>query len=97
PDAPEGSSAITTPELATVKSDLVRNLANHAPAVLLDPEVALPDVITDGVLARDTGLVVGMDASGFDTVDGLRYTGFVPEVTARSVRELGGDAAKMLF
>ena len=38
-----------------------------------------------------------MDASGYETVDGLRYTRFVPGVTARRVRELGGDVAKMLF
>src|SRR3546814_2923914 len=31
PDAPNGSSAITKDELAEVKADLVRHLANHAP------------------------------------------------------------------
>ena len=61
------------------------------------PEVALPAVVDDGMLARGTALVVGMDASGYETVDGLRYTRFVPGVTARRVRELGGDVAKMLF
>jgi tagatose-1,6-bisphosphate aldolase len=96
-DAPGGPTAISTAELAAAKADLVRYLANHAPAVLLDPEVALPAVVDDGTLARDTALVVGMDASGFETVDGLRYTRFVPGVTARTVRDLGGDVAKMLF
>ena len=62
-----------------------------------DPEVALPRVVDDATLTRDTALVVGMDASGFETVDGLRYTRFVDGVTARRVRELGGDVAKMLF
>ena len=71
--------------------------ANSAPAILLDPEVALPRVVDDGTLARGTALVVGMDASGYETVDGLRYTRLVAGVTARRVRELGGDVAKMLF
>jgi tagatose 1,6-diphosphate aldolase len=75
----------------------VRYLGNQAPAILLDPEVALPRVVDDATLARDTALVVGMDASGFETVDGLRYTRYVEGVTARGVRELGGDVAKMLF
>ncbi|MGU3646502.1 hypothetical protein ACLBXX_16185 [Microbacterium sp. C23T] len=97
PDAPNGSDKITTGELADVKADLVRHLANHAPAILLDPEVALPQIVTDGVLSRDTALVVGLDASGFETVEDLRYTRYVPGVTARTVRELGGDVAKMLF
>lgn len=97
PDAPSGSEAITRDELAAVKADLVRHLANEAPAILLDPEVALPAIVDDGVLDRSTALVVGMDASGYETVDGLRYTRFVPGVSARRVRELGGDVAKMLF
>lgn len=96
-DSPSGSEAITRDELAAVKADLVRHLANKAPAILLDPEVALPAIVDDGVLDRDTALVVGMDASGFETVDGLRYTRFVPGISARRVRELGGDVAKMLF
>ncbi|QEW04368.1 tagatose-bisphosphate aldolase [Microbacterium lushaniae] len=96
-DAPEGSSAITKAELAEVKADLVRHLANHAPAILLDPEVALPAIVDDGVLARDTALVVGLDASGFEEVDGLRYTKHVDGVTPATVRALGGDAAKMLW
>lgn len=96
-DAPDGPASISTAELAEAKADLVRYLANNAPAILLDPEVALPAVVDDGVLIRGTSLVVGMDASGFETVDGLRNTRFVPGMTARRVRELGGDAAKMLW
>lgn len=96
-DAPGGASAISTTELAEAKADLVQYLANYAPAILLDPEVALPAIVDDGVLGRDTALVVGMDASGFETVGGLRYTRFVEGVTPRTVRELGGNVAKMLF
>ena len=96
-DAPDGPGSVTVEQLADAKSDLVRYLGNHAPAILLDPEVALPQVVDDATLARETALVVGMDASGFETVDGLRYTRYVDGVTARAVRELGGDVAKMLF
>ena len=96
-DAPAGPGSVTIDQLADAKADLVRYLGNQAPAILLDPEVALPRVVDDSTLARGTALVVGMDASGFETVDGLRYTRFVEGVTARRVRELGGDVAKMLF
>ncbi|WP_307872543.1 tagatose-bisphosphate aldolase [Paractinoplanes ovalisporus] len=96
-DAPGGPDSISTAELAEAKADLLRYLANNAPAILLDPEVALPAVVDDGVLARNTSLVVGMDASGYETVDGLRYARYVPGMTARRVRELGGDVAKMLW
>lgn len=96
-DAPDGPASVTTEQLAAAKSDLVTFLGNHAPAILLDPEVALPQIVDDATLSRDTALVVGMDASGFETVGGLRYTRCVDGVHPRTVRELGGDAAKMLF
>ena len=96
-DAPNGPSSVTLQQLSDAKADLVRFLGNAAPAILLDPEVALPRVADEGVLARDTALVVGLDASGFDTVDGLQYTNFVAGMTPRKVRDLGGDVAKMLW
>lgn len=96
-NGPDGPDAISVDELAEAKSDLVAHLGNHAPAILLDPEVALPRIVDEGTLSADTALVVGMDASGFETVDGLRYTRYVPGVSADTVRELGGDAAKMLW
>ncbi|GAA3735134.1 hypothetical protein [Streptomyces tremellae] len=96
-DAPGGASAISAGELAEAKADVVRYLANRAPAILLDAEVALPAVVDDGTLARDTGLVVGMDASGYEVLDGLRHTRYVEGVSPRRVRDLGGDVAKMLF
>ncbi|MCO4256394.1 hypothetical protein [Pseudarthrobacter cellobiosi] len=96
-DAPDGPGSITAEQLSDAKVDLVRYLGNAAPAILLDPEIALPRVADEGVLSRDTALVVGLDASGFDTVDGLQYTKFVPGMTPRRVRELGGNVAKMLW
>lgn len=96
-DAPDGPGSVTFEQLAAAKADLVRYLGNYAPAILLDPEVALPKIVDDATLARTTALVVGMDASGFEETDGLRYTRYVDGVTPRVVRDLGGDVAKMLF
>jgi sulfofructosephosphate aldolase len=95
--APDGPGSIPTAELAAAKADLITFLASSAPAILLDPEVALPAVVDDGVLPRDTALVVGMDASGVEIVDGLRHTRFVPGISPRAVRDLGGNVAKMLW
>jgi tagatose-1,6-bisphosphate aldolase/sugar (pentulose or hexulose) kinase len=96
-DAPNGASSISADELADAKADLLRYLGNKAPAILLDPEVALPLVVDDATISRNTGLVVGMDASGFEVEAGLRRTRYVEGMSARKVRDLGGDAAKMLF
>lgn len=96
-DSSSTAASVTSEQLADAKADIVTYLGNHAPAILLDPTVALPRVVKDATLAPDTGLVVGMDASGVQTRQGLRYTSYVDGVTPRTVRDLGGDAAKMLF
>ncbi len=90
------SGAATNADLIRAKLDLVRFLGNEAPAVLLDPSTVVPQVVTDGVLARDCALMVGMDASGFDTDErGLRVSRIVEGVDARQVRAVGGSAAKL--
>jgi sulfofructosephosphate aldolase len=86
----------TQADLVAAKLDLVRYLGNEAPGVLLDPETVVPQVVDDGILARDCALMVGMDATGFDTGEGgLRESRIVAGVDARRVRALGGTAAKL--
>lgn len=86
----------TQADLVAAKLDLVRYLGNQAPGVLLDPETVVPQVVDDGVLARDCALMVGMDATGFDIgASGLRESRIVAGVEARRVRALGGTAAKL--
>lgn len=90
------SGPATDADLRAAKEDLVRYLGNQAPAVLLDPSTVVPQVVTDGILAPHCALMVGIDASGFDTDDeGLRVSRIVEGVDARRVRELGGAAVKL--
>lgn len=86
----------TQADLVAAKLDLVRYLGNEAPGVLLDPETVVPQVVDEGILARDCALMVGMDATGFDIGEGgLRESRIVAGVDARRVRALGGTAAKL--
>src|SRR4051794_19018178 len=54
------------------KLGLVDTVGRDASAVLLDPDVSLPAVVDDGVLARDVGLLVRIEADGHAVADGLR-------------------------
>ena len=94
----EERAAISDAQLGEVKADLVRHLGNHAPSVLLDPECALPAVVDEDVLARDVGLLVAMDASGWQTKPEslLRHSAVIRGIDAEAVRRIGGTAAKML-
>ena len=97
-DEKEEIGSISNQELGKVKADLVRYLGNHAPAVLLDPEIALPQIVDEGILSRDTGLVISLDASGWEVEPNsdLRQSQVITGMTPHRVRQLGGDAAKML-
>jgi tagatose-1,6-bisphosphate aldolase len=90
-------AAITNADLGKVKSDIVRYLGVFASAVLLDPVCAVPDVVRQGTLPRDVALLIGLDASGYDTdASGHRLSRVAKGVGARQVRELGGTAGKIM-
>jgi len=94
---PEEQARIDERKLGDVKSDIVACLANAASCVLLDPVCAVPRVVDEGILARDTALLIGLDASGWDTdAGGYRLSKLVPGITARRVRQLGGTGGKLL-
>lgn len=94
---PEEQARIGAPLLGEIKADVVAYLANHASCILLDPVCALPGVVEKGILARDTGLLVGLDDSGWDEGEGgARLSRIVPGTTARRVRELGGTGGKLM-
>ncbi|TIL45955.1 tagatose-bisphosphate aldolase [Mesorhizobium sp.] len=94
---PEEQAKITNDMLGDTKSDITRYLASQASCVLLDPLCAVPRVVDDGVLSRDTALLIGLDASGFDVSPaGYRLSRLVPGIGARRVRELGGTGGKIM-
>lgn len=94
---PAEQAKITNDMLGDTKADITRYLASEASCVLLDPLCAVPRVVDDGVLNRDTALLIGLDASGFDvSPEGYRLSRLVPGIDARKVRELGGTGGKIM-
>ena len=81
-------------ELRALKGDIVSALGPDASAVLLDPEIALPELVDDGLVPRDTGILVATERSGGHVSNGLRIVDLVLDPS--DVRRLGGTAAKLL-
>ncbi|WP_131114204.1 tagatose-bisphosphate aldolase [Lichenihabitans psoromatis] len=95
--SPAEEAGISEATLGETKADITKFLASQASCVLLDPVCAVPHVVNDGVLARDTALLIGLDASGFDTTpEGYRNSKLVPGIDARRVRALGGTGGKIM-
>jgi len=82
--------------LLDFKRALVRELAPSASAVLLDPEIALPDVVDTGLLPRGAGLLVSVEVSGTELDGDLAAVRLIPDFGAAGVRRMGGTAAKLL-
>jgi tagatose-1,6-bisphosphate aldolase len=96
-DTPEAQAKIGNDVLGETKMDIAQYLARHATAVLVDPLCAVPRIVDTGVLHRATALLIGLDASGWDTSpEGYRISTLVPGVTARRVRDMGATGAKIM-
>ena len=94
---PEEQAKISNATLGDTKADITLHLASHAGCVLVDPMCAVPKLVDDGTLPRDTALLIGIDASGWDTSpEGYRISKMVEGVDARRVRALGGTGGKIM-
>ena len=94
---PEAQAKIGNDVLGQTKADITKYLASHAGCVLVDPICAVPALVDDGVIDRGTGLLIGLDASGWDTSpEGYRLSKLVDGIDARRVRELGGTGGKIM-
>lgn len=94
---PEAQAKIGDDVLGETKIDIARYLARHAACVLIDPICAVPKIVDGGFLHRSTALLIGLDASGFDTTpEGYRLSRLVPGTTARRLREMGATGGKIM-
>jgi sulfofructosephosphate aldolase len=79
-----------------IKYDIVDTVGRDASAVLLDPDVSVTEIVERGALARDVGLLVRIEADGFDTVGGLRRSRLIDGLGAAGARARGAHAAKVM-
>jgi tagatose 1,6-diphosphate aldolase len=83
--------------LGHTKADITRYLASQASCVLVDPICAVPALVDDGVLDRGTALLIGLDASGWDTSpEGYRLSKLVEGIDAKKVRAFGATGGKIM-
>ena len=72
-----------------IKYDIVDTVGRDASAVLLDPDVSVTEIVERGALARDVGLLVRIEADGFDTVGGLRRSRLIDGLGAAGAARAG--------
>ncbi|HBQ5643538.1 TPA: tagatose-bisphosphate aldolase [Klebsiella variicola] len=94
---PAEQAKIGNDVLGLTKYDITSYLASEAGCVLVDPLCAVPGIVDEGVLPRDTALLIGLDASGWkESPEGYRISTLVDGINARKVRELGATGGKIM-
>jgi tagatose 1,6-diphosphate aldolase len=93
PDDPE---AVTDSEMVEFKRAVVRALAPVATGTLLDPEVGAAQCIADGSLPGGAGLIVAVEATGYDGPSTARISRVLDGWSVEKAKRMGASAAKLL-
>ena len=75
PDAPQ---SVTYAEMVEFKRAVIRALAPHATGSLLDPEIGAAQCIADGSLPGRAGLLVAIEATGYEGPPTARVSRVLP-------------------
>jgi tagatose-1,6-bisphosphate aldolase len=93
---PSDPASVTTEEMVAFKRAVVRSLATAGTGILLDPEIGVAPAIADGSLSGRAGLIVALEATGYEGAPGARVSRILPGWGVEQVKRLGASAAKLL-
>jgi len=93
---PEAPEATTYDEMVAFKRAVVRALAEAATGTLLDPEIGAAQCIADGSLPGRAGLIVAVEATGYEGPPTARVSRVLPGWSVGQAKRLGASAAKLL-
>lgn len=93
---PQAPQSVTYTEVVAAKTEVVRALAPHASAVLLDPIYGAAQVIASGALPGNVGLLVAIEETGYTGSDLARVSSLQPGWSVAKAKRMGADAIKFL-
>ena len=93
PDAPD---SVTYDDMVGFKRAVVRAIGDVGTGVLLDPEVGAGQAIADGSLPGRAGLLVAIEATGYEGPSTARVSRVLPGWSVEAAKRIGADAAKLL-
>jgi tagatose-1,6-bisphosphate aldolase len=94
---PDDPDAVTYEQMVDVKRAIVRAVSDTASGILLDPEIGAAPAISDGLLGPGTGLLVAVEATGYDGPSTARRSRVLKGWSVAQIKRLGGDAVKLLL
>ena len=83
-------------EMVESKLELCAALAPHSSAILLDPNYGAAQCIAEGVLPGHTGLLVSIEATGYQSNPQGRVTTLLNSWSVEKIKRMGASAVKIL-
>jgi tagatose 1,6-diphosphate aldolase len=93
---PADPASVTYDEMVEFKRAVVRALASVATGTLLDPEIGAAQSIADGSLPASAGLLVAIEATGYDGASTARISRVLDGWSVDKAKRMGASAAKLL-
>jgi tagatose-1,6-bisphosphate aldolase len=93
---PDDPAAVTYDAMVDFKRVVVRALAPIATGTLLDPEIGAAQCIADGSLPGGAGLIVAIEATGYDGPSTARISRVLDGWSVAKAKGMGASAAKLL-
>ena len=94
---PDDPNAVTFQEMVDFKMKLARALAPHSSAILLDPIYGAAEAIKQGVITGKQGLLVALEATGYEDKEGDRLTRVAEGWSVAKIKRMGASAVKLLL
>jgi len=94
---PADPTSVSEAEMVDFKRAVVRALGRAGTRILLDPEIGVGPAIADGSLAGGAGLIVAVEATGYEGEPGARRSRILPGWGVAQVKRIGASAAKLLI
>ncbi len=85
---------VTQQMMEEFKIAVSKILTPHASAILLDPEYGLPAA---AARSANAGLLLAYEETGYDNSQPGRLPDLLPHVSAKRIKDMGGDAVKILI
>ena len=93
---PADPVSVTYDEMVEFKRAVVRALAPVATGTLLDPEIGAAQCIADGSLPASAGLLVAIEATGYDGPSTARISRVLDGWSVEKAKRMGASAVKLL-
>lgn len=94
---PDDPKSVSYDRLKDYKVKLLRHLAPHSSAILIDPIYGASAGLATGMIQGNQGFLVSLEATGYEDQDGDRLTSTTEGWGVDKIKRMGASAVKILL